>query len=48
MINGPSLVVRGTIIGSVVLALLGWFLAGHIQITPTAEVAYAAAPPRCA
>ena len=45
MKNGPSLVVRGTIMGSVVLALLGWFLAGRIQITPTAEVAYAAAPP---
>jgi hypothetical protein len=44
MRNGPSLVIRGTILGSLVLALLGWFLAGKIELTPTAEVAYAAAP----
>jgi soluble lytic murein transglycosylase-like protein len=44
MRNGPSLVVRGTFIGSLVLALLGWYLAGRIEISPTAEVAYAAAP----
>ena len=42
MKNGPSLVIRGTIIGSLVVALLGWFLAKHIKILPTAEVAYAA------
>jgi soluble lytic murein transglycosylase-like protein len=44
MRNGPSLVIRGTIIGSLVLTLLGWFLAKHIAIIPTAEVAYAASP----
>lgn len=44
MRNGPSLVIRGTIFGSMVLALLGWYLAGHIVISPTTEVAYAAAP----
>jgi soluble lytic murein transglycosylase-like protein len=42
MRNGPSLVIRGTIVGSLVVALLGWFLAAHIEILPTAEVAYAA------
>ena len=44
MNNGPSLVIRGTILGSMVLALLGWFLAGKVEITPKAEVAYAASP----
>jgi soluble lytic murein transglycosylase-like protein len=44
MRNGPSLVVRGTFIGSLVLALLGWYLAGHIEISPATEVAFAAAP----
>ncbi|OGO60572.1 MAG: hypothetical protein A2032_05895 [Chloroflexi bacterium RBG_19FT_COMBO_49_13] len=44
MSNGPSLVIRGTILGSLILALLGWFLAGQIKLSPTAEVAYAAAP----
>src|SRR4030042_2190681 len=44
MRNGPSLVIRGTFIGSMVLALLGWFLAGQIKLSPTGEVAYAAAP----
>ena len=42
MRNGPSLVIRGTIVGSLVVALLGWFLAAHIEILPIAEVAYAA------
>jgi soluble lytic murein transglycosylase-like protein len=42
MRNGPSLVIRGTLFGSLVLALLGWFLAGHFEVSPTAEVAYAA------
>jgi len=42
MNNGPSLVIRGTFIGSLVLALLGWFLAQQIQLSPTADVAYAA------
>jgi soluble lytic murein transglycosylase-like protein len=44
MRNGPSLVIRGTLIGSLVVALLGWFLTKHIEILPTAEVAYAASP----
>jgi soluble lytic murein transglycosylase-like protein len=44
MRNGPSLVIRGTIIGSLVVALLGWFLAKQIEILPTTEVAYAASP----
>src|SRR4030067_3268393 len=44
MNNGPSLVIRGTFIGSLVLASLGWFLAGQINLSPAAEVAYAAAP----
>ena len=44
MRNGPSLVIRGTFFGSLVLALLGWFLAGQIKFSPTDEVAYAAAP----
>lgn len=42
MINGPALVVRGTILGSLVVASLGWFLAGHTKIASKAEVAYAA------
>jgi soluble lytic murein transglycosylase-like protein len=42
MNNGPSLVLRGTIIGSLVVGLLGWLLAGHIKIFSEAEVAYAA------
>lgn len=44
MRNGPALVIRGTIIGSLVVALLGWFLAKQIKILPIAEVAYAASP----
>jgi soluble lytic murein transglycosylase-like protein len=44
MRNGPSLVIRGTIIGSLVVALMGWLLAKHIEILPTADVAYAASP----
>jgi soluble lytic murein transglycosylase-like protein len=44
MRNGPSLVIRGTMIGSLVVALLGWLLAKHNEILPTAEVAYAASP----
>jgi soluble lytic murein transglycosylase-like protein len=48
MRNGPSLVLRGTIMGSLVLALLGWVVAGHIQISSNTEVAFAAAPPQAA
>jgi soluble lytic murein transglycosylase-like protein len=44
MRNGPSLVIQGTIIGSLVVGLLGWFLASKVKILPPAEVAYAAAP----
>lgn len=42
MSNGPSLVLKGTIIGSLVVGLLGWILAAHIKIIPKTEVAYAA------
>jgi soluble lytic murein transglycosylase-like protein len=42
MRNGPSLVIRGTIIGSLLVALLGWFLSAQIKLLPTTEVAYAA------
>jgi soluble lytic murein transglycosylase-like protein len=42
MRNGPSLVIRGTIIGSLLVALLGWFLAAQIKLLPSADVAYAA------
>ena len=44
MRNGPALVIRGTIVGSMVVALLGWFLAQHTAILPSAEVVYAASP----
>jgi soluble lytic murein transglycosylase-like protein len=44
MHNGPALVIRGTLIGCLVVALLGWLLAKNIQIVPAAEVAYAASP----
>jgi soluble lytic murein transglycosylase-like protein len=46
MHNGPSLVIRGTILGSVVVALLGWLLATHIKLLPTTDVAYAASEPQ--
>ena len=42
MRNGPSLVIRGTFMGCTALALLGWFLAGQIKLSPSDEVAYAA------
>jgi soluble lytic murein transglycosylase-like protein len=42
MRNGPSLVIQGTIIGSLLVALLGWFLAAQIKLLPSADVAYAA------
>jgi len=44
MRNGPSLVIRGTLVGSLMVALLGWFLSKHIKLIPTTEVAYAASP----
>jgi soluble lytic murein transglycosylase-like protein len=43
MSNVPSLVIRGTFMGCTALALLGWFLAGQIELSPSNEVAYAAA-----
>jgi soluble lytic murein transglycosylase-like protein len=42
MNKGPSLVMRGTLIGSLVVALVGWLVAKQIHILPPAEVAYAA------
>ncbi len=45
MSSGPSLVLRGTIIGSLLVGLLGWFLAAHVKVVPETEVAYAAAAP---
>jgi soluble lytic murein transglycosylase-like protein len=48
MRNGPSLVVRGTFLGSLVIALLGWFLASQIKISTSTEVAYAAGPSQSA
>jgi soluble lytic murein transglycosylase-like protein len=45
MNSGPSLVLRGTIIGSLVVGLLGWLLAGHIKLQTDTEVAYAASLP---
>ena len=44
MSNGPALVIRGTFIGCLAVALLGWLLAKNIQIVPAAEAAYAASP----
>jgi hypothetical protein len=48
MQNGPSLVVRGTILGCLGVAVLGWFLAGQIKITANTEVAFAAVPSEAA
>jgi soluble lytic murein transglycosylase-like protein len=48
MRNGPSLVIRGTFLGSLVLALLGWLLADQINISTSPEVAYAAEPSQAA
>ncbi len=45
MSNGPSLVLRGTLVGSLLVALFGWLLATHIKILPETEVAYAASAP---
>ncbi len=45
MSSGPSLVLRGTIIGCMLVGLLGWFLTAHIKVVPETEVAYAAAEP---
>ncbi len=44
MNNGPALVIKGTLIGCLVITLVGWLLAKNIQILPAAEVAYAASP----
>ena len=48
MNKGASLVIRGTLIGCFVVALLGWLLAKHTHILPQAEVAYAASPAQIA
>ncbi len=45
MSKGPSLVLRGTIIGSMLVGLLGWWLASNLKISAKTEVAYAAAAP---
>jgi soluble lytic murein transglycosylase-like protein len=44
MKNGPALVIKGTILGSLLLGLMGWLLGGKLTLTPKTEVAYAAAP----
>jgi soluble lytic murein transglycosylase-like protein len=44
MTNGPALVIRGTLIGCLVVLLLGWLLSKNIEILPAAEVAHAASP----
>ena len=44
MRNGPALVIRGTLIGCLLVALLGWILSRNIRLLPAAEVAYAASP----
>lgn len=43
MKNGPALVVRSTIIGCLIMVVLGWIAAGHIEIAPATDIAYAAA-----
>jgi soluble lytic murein transglycosylase-like protein len=43
MRNGPSLVILGTLIGSLIVAALGWFLAGQVKLLSSPEVAHAAA-----
>jgi hypothetical protein len=42
MRHGPSLVILGTIFGSLVVGLVGWLLARNVEIHPGVEVAYAA------
>jgi hypothetical protein len=44
MRNGPILVILGTILGSLVVGLMGWFLTNHFDIQLDAGVAYAASP----
>ncbi len=44
MKNGPSFVILGTILGCVMVGLLGWTLAGQFKLTPTTQVALAASP----
>jgi soluble lytic murein transglycosylase-like protein len=44
MKNGPALVLKGTILGSLLLGLMGWLLGGKLTLTPETEIAYAAAP----
>lgn len=42
MRNGPILVILGTILGSLVVGLLGWMLAKNVDVVPGVEIAYAA------
>jgi soluble lytic murein transglycosylase-like protein len=42
MNKGPSLVIRGTFLGIIIVGLMGWILAGQIELQPSTEVAYAA------
>ncbi len=42
MNKGASLVMRGTLLGSLVVGLLGWLLAKHIHVLPQEKIAYAA------
>ncbi|PWB49542.1 MAG: hypothetical protein C3F13_19285 [Anaerolineales bacterium] len=44
MKNGPALVIRGTIVGCLIVGLLGWILARQVKLLPTTEVAFAASP----
>ncbi len=44
MKNGPSFVILGTILGCVMVGLLGWTLAGQFKLTSTTQVALAASP----
>jgi hypothetical protein len=44
MKNGPALVIRGTIVGCLMVGLLGWILARQVSLLPTTEVAFAASP----
>jgi soluble lytic murein transglycosylase-like protein len=48
MKNGPSLVILGTILGSLLVGLMGWMLAKNVKFQTGVEVAYAAAPTQSA
>jgi soluble lytic murein transglycosylase-like protein len=44
MRNGPALVIRGTLIGSLLVIILCWLSTAHIQTQSGTGVAYAASP----